>query len=193
MDSGESVTGLLRKWAAGDRESLDRLIPLVYNELRRLARGYLRRERLDHTLQPTALVNEAFFRLVDQEQVSWQNRSHFFGIAAQSMRRILVDHAREHLAAKRGAGAQRVPLELAAGVAAELPVDLIMLDAALQQLAAQDERQGRVVELRFFGGLTIEETAEVVGVSPATVKREWEFARAWLRRQMVADASDYRA
>jgi RNA polymerase sigma factor (TIGR02999 family) len=189
MEGSENVTRLLAQWGGGDRESLDRLLPVVYDELRRLARSYLRRERQDHTLQPTALVNEAFFRLVDQENVSWQNRSHFFGIAAQAMRRILVDYARQHQASKRGAGAERVALDDALASIGPPDVDIMALDQALDRLARFDERQSKVVELRVFGGLSIDETAALLQVSPATVKRDYEFAKAWLRRRMTGNGN----
>jgi RNA polymerase sigma factor (TIGR02999 family) len=178
-----AVTALLRDWSGGDQAALERLMPLVYAELRKLAASYLRSERPNHTLQPTALVNEAYLRLVDQRNVNWQNRAHFFGIAAQMMRRILVDHARRRQAGKRDAA----PYLLQAS--ADLPggfrdLELLALDEALRGLAALDTRQARIVELRFFGGLTVEETAEAAGVSPATVKREWRTARAWLAREI---------
>jgi RNA polymerase sigma factor (TIGR02999 family) len=177
------VTALLKDWSGGDRQALERLMPLVYGELRKLAASYLRAERPDHTLQPTALVHEAYLRLVDQRSVSWANRAHFFGIAAQLMRRILVDHARKRHAAKRAA-LYRVTATPAASPSGDRDPELLSLDAALSELAKLDERQARIVELRFFAGLTVEETAEVTGVSPATVKREWRTARAWLRREM---------
>jgi len=181
------VTALLRDWSGGDRTALERLMPLVYQELRRLAASYLRVERPDHTLQPTALVHEAYLRLVDQRGVSWQNRAHFFGIAAQMMRRILVDHARRRQAAKRDATVLRLQARPGEdGGEAEFARDpeLLALDQALCGLESLDARQARIVELRFFGGLTVEETAEVAGVSPATVKREWRTARAWLAREI---------
>ena len=178
------VTGLLVNWGNGDQQALEQLMPLVYGELRRLAQAYLRRERSDHTLQSTALVHEAFLRLVNQRNVQWKNRAHFFGIAAQLIRRILVDHARAHQADKRGAGAFKLSLDEAIGVAEKQDLDLVALDDALHRLAELDPQQGRIVELRFFAGLSIEETAEVVGVSPATVKREWSTARAWLYRDL---------
>lgn len=159
-------------------------MPLVYGELRRLAKAYLRRERSDHTLQSTALVNEAFLRLVNQRNVQWKNRAHFFGIAAQLIRRILVDHARAHQAGKRGAGAFKLSLDEAIGVAEKQDLDLVALDDALQRLCEFDPQQSRIVELRFFAGLSIEETSEVLGISPATVKREWSTARAWLYRDL---------
>ena len=177
------VTALLRDWSGGDRAALERLMPLVYQELRRLAASYLRVERPDHTLQPTALVHEAYLRLVEQRGVSWQNRAHFFGIAAQMMRRILVDHARRRQAAKRDAGALRLQTSWDGGESGRDP-ELLALDQALCGLESLDARQARIVELRFFGGLTVEETAEVAGVSPATVKREWRTARAWLAREI---------
>jgi RNA polymerase sigma-70 factor, ECF subfamily len=180
----QDVTGLLRQWTEGDQDALQKLMPIVYEELRRLAGHYLRLERPDHTLQPTALVHEAFLRLVGQREVVWQNRAHFFGIAAQMMRRILVDHARRRKAAKRDAPAFRVELEQPGAEAADREPELLALDEALTQLEAMDPRQGRIVELRFFGGLTVEETAEVAGISTATVKREWRTARAWLRREL---------
>ena len=174
------VTKLLQEWSSGQEQALDRLVPQIHQELRKLAASYLRKERPDHTLQPTALVNEAFLKLIDQRAVRWQNRAHFFGIAAQAMRRILVDHARAHAAGKRGDGARKIPLDAAATIGAPVDVDLLALDDALTRLAAIDPQQSRVVELRFFGGLTMEETAEVMRISPATVGREWRMAKAWL-------------
>jgi len=178
------VTRILQAWGRGDQQAVDRLMPLVYGELRRLARHYLRRERPDHTLQPTALVHEAYLRLVDQRGVTWQNRAHFFGVAAQAMRRILVDHARRHHAAKRGGPAFKVWLDDVVIAAKERSDDLLALDDALNRLAAMDPRQGQIVELRLFSGLTVEETAEALGISPATVKREWTSAKAWLTREL---------
>jgi RNA polymerase sigma factor (TIGR02999 family) len=178
------VTELLRAWGGGDQAALDRLLPVVYDELRRQAQRYLRRERPGHTLQTTALVHEAYLRLIDQRQARWQTRSQFFGVAAQLMRRILVDHARGRHAAKRGGAAIQVPLEEESAAAQERDVDLLALDEALTRLAAFDPQQARVVELRYFTGLGIEETAEALGVSPATVKREWAMARAWLKREL---------
>lgn len=178
-ESAQSVTSLLRAWSAGDPEAERQLVPLVYGELRRRAGAYLRRERPGHTLQPTALVHEAWLRLAGQD-VNWQNRSQFFGMASQLMRRILVDHARRRRAARRGGGGLQVPLEEAMGVTGGDPVDLVRLDEALTELAELDPRQGRIVELRFFGGLTTEETAGLLGVSPATIKRDWTVAKAWL-------------
>jgi RNA polymerase sigma factor (TIGR02999 family) len=182
--SSERVSKLLLNWGQGDQGAREALIPLVYDELRRLARRYLRRERLDHTLQSAALVNEAYLRLIRQDQPQWQNRAHFFGVAAQLMRHILVDHARNRAAAKRGAGAPRLTLDPDVALPQTRDVDLVALDDALNQLAALDPQQSRLVELRFFGGLSIEETSVVLGVSPATVKREWATARAWLQREM---------
>lgn len=178
------ITQLLIAWNQGDRGARDELMPLVYDELRRLARGYLRRERPGHTLQPTALVNEAYLRLIDQSQVNWQNRAHFFGIAARLMRQVLVNHAEAHRAAKRGGDAERIPLDDVDHLAVEQAVDLVALHESLERLERIDPPQCRIVELRYFSGLTIEEIAEVMGVSPATVKREWTTARAWLRREL---------
>ena len=183
------VTDTFLRWRSGDASALDDLLPRVYDELRALADAYMRRERAGHTLQPTALVHEAFLRLLRLPPGSVQNRVHFFALAAQAMRRILADHARRHRAAKRGGSAVRVPLELvegapALGAAAPSEVAADDLDAALEDLAKLDARQARVVELRFFGGLSIEETAEVLAVSSATVKRDWLVARAWLHREL---------
>jgi RNA polymerase sigma factor (TIGR02999 family) len=182
--SDQSVTGLLQAWGEGNSAALDRLLPIVYEELHRQAQRYLRRETPGHTLQTTALVHEAYLRLVDQRQAHWQNRAQFFGIAAQLMRRILVDHARRHQAAKRGGSAIPVSLEEGEVAAAQSDVDLVGLDDALTRLASLDPQQARVVELRYFTGLGIEETAEAIGISPATVKRDWAMARAWLRREL---------
>lgn len=176
-----AVTVLLRRWSSGDAGALDALLPAVQEELRRLARSYMRREREGHTLEPTALVHEAYIRLVDQHDVRWASRGHFFAIAAQAMRRVLVDHARGHVAAKRGGGAERVTLSGVAAAGAERPdVDVLWLNEALERLARLDERQARVVELRYFAGMSVEEVAEVLEISPATVKREWSTARLWL-------------
>ena len=179
------LTGLLQAWNEGDPEAMNELMPLVYAELHRLARANLRGERADHTLQATALVNEAYVRLVGQTRVKWQNRAQFFGTAAQFMRRILVDHARDRLSAKRGGGAPRVQLDEALLATSERGIDLLALDAALERLERLDARQGRLVVLRFFGGLTIEEAASVLNISPATAKREWTTARIWLRRELA--------
>lgn len=180
------ITQLLQKWQEGNNEALETLMPLVYAELKRLAGSYLRRERPDHTLQSAALVNEAYLRLVDQTQTQWQNKAHFFGIAAQMMRRILADHARGHNAAKRGAGMPELELNEAVAQAQTKSVDLLDLEEALQKLEKLDAQQGKIVELRFFGGLSIEDTANVLGISPATVKRDWAAARAWLFREVGA-------
>ena len=185
-DSSARITQLLVAWSDGKAEAVDELLPLVYSELRRLASRYLRHERTGHTLQPTALVHEAYMRLVDQRKVRWRNRAHFFGISAQVMRRILVDHARAHRAEKRGAGWEHVPL-----IEDRLPsgaddVDVVALDEALNGLATVDPQQARIVELRYFGGLTIEEVAEVTRISAATVVREWTMAKAWLRAELSA-------
>ena len=185
MSAPEGVTQLLIDWSKGDQAALDRLMPLVYNELRRLATNYLRRERAGHTLQPTALVNEAYLKLVDQRNAKWQNRAQFFGISAQLMRRILVDHARQHHAAKRGGSQkQRLSITSAEALAQKPEIDLLALNEALDQLSKMDPQQSRIVELKFFGGLSIEETAEVLGIGHATVERDWKMARAWLRRQL---------
>lgn len=185
MQPGEDVTQLLIDWSNGDQAAFERLMPLVYSELRRLAGNYLRRERAGHTLQPTALVNEAYLKLIDQKNVRWQNRAQFFGISAQLMRRILVDHARQHQAAKRGGtGKERLSITSAERLIEQPQVDLLALNEALDELARMDPQQARIVELKFFGGLSIEETAEVLGIGHATVERDWKMARAWLRRQL---------
>ena len=178
------VTQLLLDWSDGNQAALDQLLPLVYRELRRLAHQYLRKERAGHTLQTTDLVHEAYLRLVDQHRVHWQNRAHFFGVAAQLMRRILVDRARRARRAKRGGGVPKASLDQAALVAREATVDIIALDEALSRLAEIDGRKARVVELRFFGGLEVEETAAFLKVSPMTVMREWKMAKAWLHRAL---------
>ena len=179
-----SATVLLLRWKSGDRHAIDELLPIVYQELRRLAKGYLHRERAEHTLQSTALVHEAYLRLIDQN-VDWQSRSHFFGIAAQMMRRILVDHARARNAVKRGEGL-KVTLDERMALAEARDLDVIALDGALDRLSQLDEEQAKIVEMRFFAGLSIEETAEALGISPATVKRDWAMARAWLARELHA-------
>jgi len=185
MPSTNEVTQLLIDWSQGDKAALDKLTPFVYDELHRMARHYMRRERAGHTLQTSALINEAYLRLVDQN-IAWQSRAHFFGIAARLMRQILVDHARAYNYAKRGGGeAQKVSLDEVANLAQGRAAELVALDDALQTLAAFDPQQSQIVELRFFGGLTIAETAEVLGVSHATVERDWSVARAWLRREMT--------
>lgn len=187
MTSPHEITRLLEDWGNGDRQALEKLTPLVYDELHRLASRYLRQERPGHTLQSTALVNEAYMKLAGQHSVRWQNRAHFFGIAAQLIRRILVDYARTKGAAKRGANSPRLSLDEALGVtdrSGECDLDLVALNDALEELAKIDARQSRLVELRFFAGLTVEETAEVMQMSPASVKREWTAAKAWLFREI---------
>jgi RNA polymerase sigma-70 factor, ECF subfamily len=180
----KEISLILKDWSGGGRESADVLLSLVYDELRRIARHYLRRERSDHTLQPTALVHEAYMKLIDISDVSWQDRAHFFAVASNVMRHILVDHARARATDKRGGEVQRIALEDVVKLSDAPDVDLLALDESMRQLAAFDEQQSKIVELRFFGGLTIEETAHVLGISPATVKREWTMAKAWLFRRM---------
>ena len=180
MSAPQPVTRLLLDWSEGDERALDEMLPLVYDELRRLAAAYLLRERHDHTLQPTALVHEAYMRLVDQRQVNWKNRAQFVGLAAVMMRRILVNHARDRAAGKRGGGLRKVPLSDADESGKPPNVDVIVLHEALEQLGAVDSRKSRIVELKFFGGLTTNEIAEVLQLSPATIERDWSFARAWL-------------
>jgi RNA polymerase sigma-70 factor, ECF subfamily len=183
--STQSVTGLLQAWASGDQAALDELLPLVYDDLRRQARRYMRAQPAGHTLQTTALVHEAYLRLVGQSSVEWKGRAHFFGVAAKAMRSILVDHARARGAAKRGGSARTITLDEARAIAGpQASVDVLALDEALGRLAELDSRKSQLVELRYFGGLGIEEAAAVLGVSPATVKREWTTARAWLRREL---------
>jgi RNA polymerase sigma factor (TIGR02999 family) len=184
-DGTGAVSHLLRAWAGGDLMARDELIPLVYHELRRRALGYLRHERPDHTLQATALVHEAFLRLAGQDRVAWQNRGHFYAMAAQMMRRILVDHAREHRAAKRPGAQIRVDLDDQIPAPELLGCDVLMLDEALSELSAMDERQGRIVELRYFGGLSEQEVADALSVSRTTVTREWRRARAWLYHRIT--------
>jgi len=185
------VSGLLRAWSDGDRAALDQLTPIVYDELRRLASHYMRRERPGHSLQATALVNEAYMRLVDYKGMQWQNRAHFFAVSAQLMRRILVDHARRHNL-KRGGGVQHVSLEdeETAMVGGDRAADLVALDDAMDALARLDPRKVQVVEMRFFGGLSVEETAEVLKVSPVTVMRDWSTAKAWLYRELAGGTTD---
>jgi RNA polymerase sigma factor (TIGR02999 family) len=190
MADPSEVTLLLAEARGGNREALDALMPLVHAELRAIASRYLGRERVDHTLQPTALVNEAYLRLVDQREMNWHNRAHFFAIAANLMRRILIDHARAHTVAKRGGGARKVSLDEAMTLAGDESAELVALDEALRDLAAFDERKSRVVELRFFGGLSAAEAAEVLGVSEITVHRDWAMAKAWLQREMSRRADD---
>jgi RNA polymerase sigma factor (TIGR02999 family) len=183
------VTQLLVAWGKGDELARDQLMPLVYEELHRLAHRYMKRESPGHTLQTSALVNEAFVRLVDQKNVRWQNRAHFFGIAAQMMRRILVDYARSRNYAKRGGGATEISLDEALIVSDERSAEVVNVHEALERLAEFDRRKSQIVELRFFGGLSIDETAEVLNVSPGTVMRDWTLAKAWLRREVSFDGS----
>jgi RNA polymerase sigma factor (TIGR02999 family) len=189
--SANDVTGLLIRWSSGDPEALQRLVPLVYAECHQIAALQLRREHPEHTLNPTALVNELYLRLVDQQRATWENRAHFFGVAAQLMRRILVDHARARRSQKRGGSAVLVSLEAAAEAADDSRIaDVLAIDEALDRLAARDAEQVRIIELRFFAGLTVEETAHVIGRSPRTIKREWRLAKAWLYREMRQDRPD---
>ena len=187
MVSPRDVTALLGDWSRGDRTALNRLLPLVYAELRRVAARQLRSERADHTLQPTALVHEVFIRLVDQRRVDWQNRAHFFGVAANVMRRILVDHARRHGARKRGEGLRTVSIDDARNVPASQEMPVLALDHALDRLEAVDAELARIIELRAFGGLTVEEAAHVLGVSASTAKRSWRTAKAWLNRELGSE------
>lgn len=186
----ENVTRLLQDWSNGNERALEELLPLIYNELRHLAHHFLNRERPGHTLQTTALVHEAYLRLIDQKDARWQNRSHFFAIAAQAMRRILIDSARRHAAIKRGGPQEKLSLDEVADVSLEPNNKLLALDEAINALAAIDPEQSRIVELRYFGGLTIDETAEVIKASPATVKREWAMARAWLYQALTEEPPD---
>jgi RNA polymerase sigma-70 factor (ECF subfamily) len=188
--SPEEISELLVAWSNGERAALDQLMPLVYDELRHIAHRYLGRERAGHTLQTTALVNEAYLKLVNEREMRWQNRAHFFAVAAQLMRMILVDYARSRNYVKRGGGAQRVSFDEALAVSQERAGELIALDEALKTLAEMDERKSRVAELRFFGGLSVEETAEVLKVSSVTVMREWRLAKAWLHRELSKDERD---
>jgi len=181
----QEITQLLTRWSSGDKAALDELIPLVYPELRRLARMYMGRENSGHTLQTSALINEAYLRLVNQQDVEWQDRAHFFAVAAQVMRHILVDHARKYRFSKRGGGAEHVPLDELAVVCDERAAELIALDDALNRLAIMDPRKSQIIELRFFGGLTVEETAEVMKLAPITIMREWRAAKAWLGRETL--------
>jgi RNA polymerase sigma-70 factor (ECF subfamily) len=181
----EEITQLLTNWSRGERSALDRLVPLVYPELRRIAKRQMARENPAHTLQTSALINEAYLKLIDREKVDWQNRAHFFAVSAQVMRHILIDHARKYLYNKRGAGAQHVPLEEAAIVEEKRSTDLVALDEALNALATLDPRRSQIVELKFFGGLNAEEIGDVMGISPSTVQREWRAAKAWLHHTMT--------
>jgi RNA polymerase sigma factor (TIGR02999 family) len=187
--ASNQVTELLVRWRDGDKAALDALMPLVYSELRRIANRYLQGERSDHTLQSTALVHEAYVRMTNQQLPQWQNRAHFFAVAAQLMRQILVDHARNHRASKRGGDVYKLALEDAEEQRQPVDVDVVALDDALKTLAAMDSQQSRVVELKFFGGLSNEDTAEVLGVSTSTVKRDWTTARAWLFRELNRSAA----
>lgn len=183
-DSPINVTALLKRLSNGDQEALAELMPLVYGELHRLASSYLHRERPNHTLQTTALVHEAYLRLVDQKDAQWKGRGHFLAVAAQAMRRILVDYARRHRAIKRGGSLPRVSLEEGVAFSGKQSANLLLLDGLLTRLASIDPQEVRIIELRFFGGLSVEETAEVMGISPTTVKREWSIAKKWLAREM---------
>jgi RNA polymerase sigma factor (TIGR02999 family) len=187
--SPQDVTQILKKWQEGDSEAADKLMPLVYEELRRLARNYLQRERADHTLQATALVHEAYLRMVDDKSVTWKDRAHFYGIAARLMRRILVDHARAHNAAKRGGLEQKVTLDEARDLPTKEAIELVALDGALESFAQTYPRKGEVVELKFFGGLDIKEISKVLEVSEKTVLRDWNFAKLWLCRELGAHAA----
>lgn len=188
-NSRARVTDLLIGYAKGDRSALDEMLPLVYNELKRLAAHYLRQERPDHTLQTTALVHEAYLRLVNQQNVDWKNRAQFLGVAAEMMRRILVNHARDRAADKRGGGAERVSLSFAIESGRQIDIDLISLDDALTELSKMDPRKSQVIEMKFFGGMTTEETAEILKVSTATIERDWTVARAWLYRAVAGKRS----
>ena len=184
-DRPPEITLWLKQWSAGNDDALEALLPVVYEELHRQAANYLRRERVGHTLQPTALINEVYIKLINQQHVDWQNRAHFFGIAAQGMRRILVDYARSRHRNKRGGNAENVPIDSEVlAISDTRSVDLIALDEALDRLAQLDQRQARIVELRFFSGMSVEETAEALGISPATVKNDWRTAKAWLFREI---------
>jgi RNA polymerase sigma-70 factor (ECF subfamily) len=180
----QEITQLLLHWSQGDKAALDQLVPLVYPELRRLAKRHMAREDPAHTLQTSALINEAYLKLVDQQNVTWQNRAHFFAVAAQVMRHILVDHARTRNYAKRGGGAPKLPLDEAVALTDQRAAELVALDDALKDLARLDPRRSQIIELRFFGGLSLEETAEVIEISPSTVQREWRAAKAWLHHTM---------
>jgi RNA polymerase sigma factor (TIGR02999 family) len=188
--SPEGMTRLLLDWSGGNQAALNELIPLVEQELHRIAHQYMNRESPGHTLQTTALVNEAYLRLIDQNSVRWQNRAHFFAIAAQTMRRILIDHARKSTRAKRGGKARKISLDEVAIVSHDQSAELVALDEALERLAALDPRRGRVVELRFFGGLNVDEIAEVLGISANTVTRDWNMARAWLTRELQREGTE---
>jgi len=189
--SSQQISNLLQRWSEGDSEALDELMPLVYGELRRMARRYMRQQPPDHTLQTTALIHEAYLRLVGREEKRWENRAHFFGVAAQAMRHILIDYARGRNRGKRGGGGQRVQLDEAMTICPERSAELVALDEALTELAKLDDRRSKVVELRFFGGLTEEEVAEVLKVSPRTVSSDWSLARSWLLRELSKSSKQY--
>ena len=189
MENTHDVTQLLLKWSQGDREAMEELLPMVYRELQKIAHRYLNKERGEHTLQTTALVHEAYLKLIDQNRVQWQNRAHFFGIAAQAMRRILVDNARQSLAGKRGSGAEKISIDdKEIDISDEKASNLVELDFALKKLAELDPNKARLVELRYFGGLSFEETAEVLGVSRPTVIRQWRLAKAWLYKEIAGES-----
>ncbi|MDX6497990.1 MAG: hypothetical protein QOG23_1250 [Blastocatellia bacterium] len=190
MEDSHEMTELLQAWSRGESEALARLLPLVDRELRRLAHSYLTRERAGHTLQTTALINEALIRFIEADKIDWQSRRHFYSIVARRMRQILVEHAREQLTLKRGNRAERVDLSVADRLSTETSQELVVLDTALTKLAELDERKSKVVEYRYFGGFTLEEVADLLDVSPGTVEREWRLARSWLRREMTADEGE---
>jgi RNA polymerase sigma factor (TIGR02999 family) len=190
MQPSNEITELLIAWSGGDKNALDEVMQIVYEELHRLAHRHLAKERQDHTLQTTALVNEAYLKLIDQKRVKWQSRSHFFALSSQLMRRILVDYARSRQYAKRGGGASALPLDEALIVAPGRAAEMIALDEALTELAKHDERKARIVELRFFAGMSIDETSELLGVSPGTVMKDWTLAKAWLQREMQRSRAD---
>ena len=185
----EDITGLLVSWREGNRAALDALLPLIQRELNQIARRHLGRERKNHSMQPSSLVQEAFLRLLPDRDVEWQNRAHFFAIASKVMRHVLVDHARQRSRAKRGGAAVHIPVEVAAVLSPDQVEEVVAIDLALQRLAAVDERKSQVLEMRFFGGLSVEETAEALGVAPNTVTRDWNFARAWLRRELGGEGA----
>lgn len=189
MADAHEITNLLRAWSNGDAGALEKLIPLVDRELRRLAHAYMSRERAGHTLQTTALVNEALMRLLDSEQIGWQSKVHFYSIVARRMRQVLIEHARSQLALKRGRRADHVPISAAGLLSAEQSQELVLLDAALNKLANLDERKSQVIEYRYFGGFTIDEVADMLQISPSTVQNEWRLARSWLRREILSETS----
>jgi len=192
MSQSNDITGMLAGWHRGDRAALDRLVPLIRAEMRRLARHHLGRERKDHTMQPSSLVQEVYLRLLPGVEGKWRNRAHFFAVASQVMRHVLVDYARERRRAKRGGGAVHIPMDAAVILSPDRIDEIIAVDLALQRLARADERKSSVLEMRFFGGLSVEETAEALGVAPNTVIRDWDFARAWLRRELADPQTDDR-